>query len=141
MDGRTDGPTKVHCVLQEFVPLGTATYKVSLTTLPLSAWFLPFVHPPSSGQPSLSSIQPSQTSIQPYHTSIQPFRAAAPKGSMTYAFTHMGNIFLLPLLLLLLRPTSNPSLEAQIPVSRPKSQSRDANPRIKAQILASKIKS
>ena len=51
MDGRTDGPTKVHCVLQEFVPLGTATYKVSLTTLPLSAWFLPFVHPPSSGQP------------------------------------------------------------------------------------------
>ena len=47
-------------------------------------------------------------------------RAAAPKGSMTYAFTHMGDF----LLLLLLRPSpSNPSLKAQIPVSRPKSQS------------------
>ena len=51
-----------------------------------------------------------------------PFWAAAPKGSMTYAFTHMGD-FLLLLLLLLRPPPSNPSLEAQIPVSRPKSQS------------------
>ena len=48
--------------------------------------------------------------------------AAAPKGSMSYAFTHMGNFLLL--LLLLLRPPPlksqsqgpNPSLEAQIPV-------------------------
>ena len=43
------------------------------------------------------------------------FRAAAPKGSMTYAFTHMGNFFLLLLLLLLLLlrpPHSNPSFEA-----------------------------
>ena len=37
-----------------------------------------------------------------------PFGAAAPKGSMTYAFTHMGNFFLL----LLCPPPSNPSLEA-----------------------------
>ena len=33
------------------------------------------------------------------------FWAAAPKGSMTYAFTHMGNFLLLLLLLLLLRPS------------------------------------
>ena len=50
--------------------------------------------------------------------------AAAPKGSMTYAFTHMGNF----LFLLLLCPPAksnpsqiNPSIKAQIPVSRPKS--------------------
>ena len=47
-------------------------------------------------------------------------RAAAPKGSMTYAFTHMGDFLLLLLLLLLLRPSPlksqsrgpNSSLEA-----------------------------
>ena len=44
-------------------------------------------------------------------------RAAAPKGSMTYAFTHMGNF------LLLLRTPPPPSLQAYIPASRPKSQS------------------
>ena len=33
---------------------------------------------------------------------LVPFWAAAPKGSMTYAFTHMGNFLLLLLLLLLL---------------------------------------
>ena len=38
-------------------------------------------------------------------------------------------------------PPSNPSLEAQIPVSRPKSQSRGPNPSLKAQILASRPKS
>ena len=53
-----------------------------------------------------------------------PFWAAAPKGLMTYAFTHMGDFLLLLLLLLLLRPPPskliswpwghNPSLEAQI---------------------------
>ena len=53
------------------------------------------------------------------------FWATVPKGSMTYAFTHMGNFLLLLLLLLLLLrpPTSNPCLWVQIPVSRPKSQS------------------
>ena len=59
---------------------------------------------------------------------LVPFWAAAPKGSMTYAFTHMGN-FLLLLLLLLLRPPPlksqsqgpNSSLEDQIPVLRAKS--------------------
>ena len=41
------------------------------------------------------------------------FLAAAPKGSMSYAFTHVGNF-----LLLLLRPSSPPT---QIPVLSPKS--------------------
>ena len=67
-------------------------------------------------------------------------RAAALKGSMTYAFTQ-GNSFLLPLLLLLLlrthpptsRPLSQPrgpypSLKSQIPVWRPKSQPQGPNP-------------
>ena len=66
-------------------------------------------------------------------------RAVAAKGSMTYAFTRMGDFFilLLLLLLLLLHPASdsdpnlkaqilalnpNPSLNAQIPALRPKSQ-------------------
>ena len=74
---------------------------------------------------------------------LLPFWAAAPKGSMTYAFTHKENFLLLLLLLLLLRPLppSNPSLEAQIPVSRSKSQSQGPNPSLKAQILASRPKS
>ena len=76
-----------------------------------------------------------------------PFWAAALKGSMIYAFTHMGNFFLLLLFLLLLRtppplasrPISQPggpylSLEAHIPALRPKSQSWDPNPNLKAQI-------
>ena len=65
-------------------------------------------------------------------------RAAAPKGSMTYAFTHMGDFLLL--LFLLLRPSPlksqsrgpNSSLEAQIPVLRPKSQPQGPNPSLKA---------
>ena len=65
-------------------------------------------------------------------------RAAALKGSMTYAFTHMGN-FLLLLLLLLLHPPiksqswhPNSSLEAQIPVLRPKSKPPGPNPSLQA---------
>ena len=51
------------------------------------------------------------------------FWAAAPKGSMTYAFIHTGNFLLLLLLLLLFFSVPPPriGLEAQIPVSRPKS--------------------
>ena len=56
-----------------------------------------------------------------------PFWAAAPKGSMTYAFTHMGSFLLLLLLLLRTPLPQSPgpylSLEAHIPASRPKSQS------------------
>ena len=61
-----------------------------------------------------------------------PFWAAAPKGPMTYAFTY-AEIF--P------KSVHPPSLEAQIPVPRPKSQSRGPNPIRKAQILASRPKS
>ena len=50
----------------------------------------------------------------------------APKESMTYAFTRMGDFFnlLLLLLLLLLHPPSDsdPNLKAQILALRPKSQ-------------------
>ena len=68
-----------------------------------------------------------------------PFWAAAPKGSMTYAFTHIRDfLLLLPFLLCTpphppaLRPISqprgpNPSLEAQIPTSRPKSPPQGPN--------------
>ena len=60
------------------------------------------------------------------------FWAAAPKGSITYAFTQ-GDF-----LLLLLRPPPPPgpylSLEAHIPALRPKSQSQGSNPNLKAQI-------
>ena len=63
---------------------------------------------------------------------LSTFWAAAPKGPMTYAFTHMGNFLLLLLLLLRTplppasRPISQPggpypSLEAQISVLWPKS--------------------
>ena len=52
-------------------------------------------------------------------------RAAAPKGSMTYAFTHMGD-FLLLLLLLLCPPPP------QIPVLTPKFQSWGPNPSLEA---------
>ena len=68
-------------------------------------------------------------------------RSVAQKGSMTYAFTHMGNFLLLLLLLLCLPPPSNPSLKAQIPVSRPKSQSRGPNPSLEVQIQVLRPKS
>ena len=55
-------------------------------------------------------------------------RAAAPKGSMTYAFTHMGNF------LLLLRTPPPPSLQAYISAWRPISQPRGPNPSLDAQI-------
>ena len=64
------------------------------------------------------------------------FWAAAPKGSMTYAFTYMGHFLLLLLLLLLRPPPLNPSLEAHIPVSRPKSQPQGLKPSLEAQIPA-----
>ena len=62
-------------------------------------------------------------------------RAGAPKGSMTYTFTHMRNFLLLLLLCIplqahisALRPISQPrgrypSFEAQTPVLRPNPQS------------------
>ena len=71
-------------------------------------------------------------------------------GSVTYAFTHMGNflLLLLPLLLLLTPPSTSglisqshgpyPSLEAQILVLRPNSQPHGPNPNPKAQIPASR---
>ena len=62
-------------------------------------------------------------------------RAAAPKGSMTYAFTHMGNFpLLLLLLLLLLRTPPPPKLHAHISASRPISQPQGPNPSLEAQI-------
>ena len=80
------------------------------------------------------SVRPSvDKSRKVRNTRFRCFWAAAPKGSMTYAFT---------LLLLLLLPLpSNPSLEAQILVSRTKSQSGGPNPHLEAQILASRPKS
>ena len=53
------------------------------------------------------------------------FWAAAPKGSMIYAFTHMGDF------LLLLRP---PPPLTQILASRPKTHPQGPNPSLKAQI-------
>ena len=63
------------------------------------------------------------------------FWAAAPKGSMTYAFTHMGNF------LLLLRTPPPPSLQAYISAWRPISQPRGPNPSLEAQIPPSRPKS
>ena len=68
-----------------------------------------------------------------------PLIGSGAKGSMTYTFTHMGNFLLLPLLLL--RPPSDPSLEAQFPVSRPKPQFQSPNPSLEALFLASRPKS
>ena len=48
-----------------------------------------------------------------------PFWAAAPKGSMTFAFTHMGDFLLLLLLLLLLLRTPPPLPPASRPISQP----------------------
>ena len=75
----------------------------------------------------------------------------APKGSITYTFTHMGNFLLL---LLLLGPplvsnsrpkhqpqSPNTSLEAQIIALRHKCQPSGPNPSLKTQIAATKPKS
>ena len=56
------------------------------------------------------------------------FWAAAPKGSMTYAFTHMGNF-------LLLRTPPPPSLQAHFSAWRPITQPRGPNSSLEAQIL------
>ena len=66
-----------------------------------------------------------------------PFWAAAQKGLMTYAFTHMGNFFLL----LIYPSPPSLSLGAQILVLRPRSQSHGPNPSLKAQILSWGLKS
>ena len=68
------------------------------------------------------------------------FWAAAPKGPMTYALTHMGDFLLLLLLLLLLRPPLFSS-EAQILVAGLIFQPEGPNSSLKAQILASRLKS
>ena len=69
-------------------------------------------------------------------------RAAAPKGSMTYAFTHMWDFLLLLLLLLpLLRTPPPPSHEAHISASRPIFLPRGPNPSLEAQIPTSRPKS
>ena len=68
-----------------------------------------------------------------------PFWAAARKGSMPFAFTHLGNFFLLLLLHPPLKSQSqgpSSSLEGPIPVLRPQSQSWGLNSSLKAQILA-----
>ena len=70
---------------------------------------------------------------------LHAFWAAAPKGSMTYAFTHMGNFLLL--LLLLLRSPPPPSLQAHISAWRPIFQPRGPNPSLEAQIPPSRPKS
>ena len=62
-----------------------------------------------------------------------PSLAVAPKGLMTYAFTRMGDFFLL-LLFYALPSDSNPSFKAEIPASRSKSQPGGPNPSLKAQI-------
>ena len=59
-----------------------------------------------------------------------PFWATASKGSMTYAFTHMGNF----LLLLLLHTPPLPSLRAHFSAWRPISQPLGPNPSLEAQI-------
>ena len=70
------------------------------------------------------------------------FGAAETKGSMTYAFTRMGNFLLLP-------PSfsyppfplgPNPSLETKIPTSWSSFQPQGPNPRGKAQIPAQRPK-
>ena len=61
------------------------------------------------------------------------FWAAAPKGSMTYAFTQ-GNFLPLLLLLLVLLRTPPPHLQAHISASKPISQPRGPNPSLEAEI-------
>ena len=59
-------------------------------------------------------------------------RAAASKGSITYAFTHMGDF------LLLLRNPPPPSLQAHVSAWRPKSHPQGPNLNLKAQIPVSR---
>ena len=70
---------------------------------------------------------------------VGPLLGSGPKGSMTYAFTQMGNLLLL-LLCTPPPPASRaisqprgpyPSLKAQIPLLRPKSQPRGPNSSLK----------
>ena len=84
---------------------------------------------------SCKSVRWSAVPVAPMlvYVSVMVRGAAAPKGSMTYVFTHMGNF----LFLLLPYPPTN--FEAQILVPRPKSQSHGPNPSQKAQILASRL--
>ena len=81
----------------------------------------------------------------PHSSFSYPFWAAAPKGSMTYAFTHRGNFSssssFIPLPLKSQPRGQNPSLEAHILASRPKSHPRDPNPNLETQILALTSKS
>ena len=74
-------------------------------------------------------------------SSFFPFWAAAPKGPMTYAFTQEKFLLLLLLLLLRTPPDSDPSLQAETPALRLKSQPLGPNPSLEAQILASRPKS
>ena len=72
-------------------------------------------------------IRKTEPSVKSMILQFLNFWAAAPKESMTYAVTHMGDFFLLLfLLLLLLRSVlpsdSDHSLKAQIPALRPKFQ-------------------
>ena len=84
------------------------------------------------------SVSPSVGWAVGWLVSWSPFWAAAPKGPVTYAFTNAG-FFLLLLRTPSLPQISNPSLEAQFPASRVKSQSQSSNPSFKAQIPASRL--
>ena len=96
-------------------------------------------HDKNSNSSFSQRLSPSSSIVAPL-----PFWAAAPKGSMTYAFTHTGD-FLLLFLLLCPPPLKsqsrgqNSSLKAKIPVSRPKSQSRSPNPSLEARIWALRL--
>ena len=102
-----------------------------------------------------------ENSLQDFHG----FWAAAPRGPMTHAFTHMVNLLLLLLLLLLLRPplTMKPKFQppahtqalgllsksqgsipifiAPIPALRLQSQPSGSNPRLKTPIPDSRLQS
>ena len=92
-----------------------------------SAFLLPSFLPHFLPSFFISFLFPSSFLFLPFPS----FWAAAPKGSMTYAFTHMGNFLLL---LLLLRTPPPPSLQAYISAWRPISQPRGPNPSLDAQI-------
>ena len=70
------------------------------------------------------------------------FWAAAPKGSMTYAFAHIGVFFSVhPVTRSKSQsPNPNPSLKAQISATRLKSPPLSSNPSFKAPIPASRLK-
>ena len=87
-----------------------------------------------------TDLMPERLNLKPESPALRPPRpswAVAPKGSMTYAFTHMGDFLLLvlhtppPLGLYL-------SLEGHIPVLRPKSQPQGPNPSPEPEIWASR---